>query len=289
MPVSARRLTIDTHPMMQARNRTPHVSLTLTTWPFLSSLAVLILNDGWFKHAWPGVVTGKLSDVAGISLVTLLLIAAAPTRARIVMATLAAVFTWWKSPLAQPAIDAVNLHLPLSIGRVVDYTDLFALLVMPCCLPIARDPARFAIPGPRLRRLLTPPLAIATMFAVCATSAVPLQREYRFTQRDPAALLNHTVVAAAIAEAARKLDLECIECGQTSVTAAYRNDDLYFAYSFPAANTVAIAVTAYPGGFFLPNHDEAVKNADRLRGELQKRMANVYGNLEFDDRVGQLR
>ena len=34
--------------------------------PFLVSLTVLLLNDRWWKGAWPGFVTGKLSDVAGV-------------------------------------------------------------------------------------------------------------------------------------------------------------------------------------------------------------------------------
>lgn len=34
----------------------------------LVSLAVLVVNDRWLKSAWPGVVTGKLSDCAGLAL-----------------------------------------------------------------------------------------------------------------------------------------------------------------------------------------------------------------------------
>lgn len=32
----------------------------------LGAMAVLALNDHWGKAAWPGLVTGKLSDVAGL-------------------------------------------------------------------------------------------------------------------------------------------------------------------------------------------------------------------------------
>ena len=32
----------------------------------LAALALWILNDHWAKHAYPGLVTGKLSDVAGL-------------------------------------------------------------------------------------------------------------------------------------------------------------------------------------------------------------------------------
>ena len=39
----------------------------------LGSVLVLVLNDHWWKHAWPGVVTGKLSDIAGLVFFPLLL------------------------------------------------------------------------------------------------------------------------------------------------------------------------------------------------------------------------
>ncbi len=40
------------------------------------ALALLLLNDHWAKAAWPGFVTGKLSDVAGLVMFPLALQAA---------------------------------------------------------------------------------------------------------------------------------------------------------------------------------------------------------------------
>ena len=37
------------------------------------SLVLLVLNDHLLKQAWPGAVTGKLSDVAGLVVAPLLL------------------------------------------------------------------------------------------------------------------------------------------------------------------------------------------------------------------------
>lgn len=37
------------------------------------AIAVLVLNDHWWKHAFPGFVTGKLSDVAGMVFFPLML------------------------------------------------------------------------------------------------------------------------------------------------------------------------------------------------------------------------
>lgn len=49
----------------------------LTSPPPLAAVALLALNDHVFKAAWPGPVTGKLSDLAGLFYFPLLLTAAA--------------------------------------------------------------------------------------------------------------------------------------------------------------------------------------------------------------------
>lgn len=38
-------------------------------------IAVLLFNDHWLKQAWPGVISGKLSDIAGLVFFPLLLVA----------------------------------------------------------------------------------------------------------------------------------------------------------------------------------------------------------------------
>ena len=40
-------------------------TLALTDWRFVLALSLLIANDRFLKRAWPGFVTGKLSDVVG--------------------------------------------------------------------------------------------------------------------------------------------------------------------------------------------------------------------------------
>lgn len=40
-----------------------------------TSLAVLVANDHWLKAHWPGLVTGKVSDLAGLTFFPLVLIA----------------------------------------------------------------------------------------------------------------------------------------------------------------------------------------------------------------------
>ena len=47
---------------------------------FVTAVAVLVVNDHALKAAWPGLVTGKLSDVAGSAMMGTLLTAATGRR-----------------------------------------------------------------------------------------------------------------------------------------------------------------------------------------------------------------
>ncbi|MDB5968474.1 MAG: hypothetical protein JWQ90_924 [Hydrocarboniphaga sp.] len=81
------------------RNR---LSNTLTSWPFLACLVCLLLNDWWLKPAVPSVVTGKLSDFAGIAVVGMVLLSISPTRRLVIFLALSLVFLWWKSSASAP-------------------------------------------------------------------------------------------------------------------------------------------------------------------------------------------
>ena len=92
---------------------------------FLAALATLIANDVVLKARFPGVVTGKLSDFAGLFDFVVFWAAFAPRWRWHIGAATAIAFVWWKSPLSQPVVDALHLH------RTVDVTDLVALVVIP--------------------------------------------------------------------------------------------------------------------------------------------------------------
>ena len=96
-------------------------SAILLAWPFLIALLALLLNDGVLKYAYPGWLTGKLSDFAGLFVVAGLLLAAWPRRVGLLLFGAAALFAWWKSPQSQWLIDFFN-HRGMSIGRIVDFT-----------------------------------------------------------------------------------------------------------------------------------------------------------------------
>ncbi len=92
---------------------------------FAGSIALLLLNDHVLKAAWPGFVTGKVSDVAGVAMVAIGL-AALLRRPGIAFGVTAVAFTLLKTvPVAAVWASPV-------LGGVTrtDPTDLIALLVL---------------------------------------------------------------------------------------------------------------------------------------------------------------
>lgn len=260
------------------------LAATLTTWPFVASLLVLLVNDAWLKAAYPGLVTGKLSDVAGTAVVTLLLLTVLPNRPGLVYAGMAAAFAWWKSPLSQPFLDAANALLPVTLGRVVDYTDLLALCVMPLCRQVVAGPGAYAVPGPWMRRLLVAPMVALTLFGLMATSVLPLTRqEYVIKRADPAAELTPGLVAEVVAEVARKHGLACKECSDTKTTATYSGDGLSLSYTFPATNAIAFTVQASTGTPLI--NPSGGEKADRLRTDLKTTLAIRFRGLEYIEKL----
>lgn len=124
------------------------------SWAPLTAVALLALNDHVFKDLWPGAVTGKLSDFAGLFYFPLLLtaggrlavgawraLAGAPRGTRIpplrrAHLTLAAVLTGLVfaainlDPRAMRVWDAA-LSLVMPSRGTVDASDLVALVMLP--------------------------------------------------------------------------------------------------------------------------------------------------------------
>jgi hypothetical protein len=255
----------------------------LTTWPFLVSLVALLLNDAWLKGAFPGFVTGKLSDFAGVAVVGLLLLALNPAHPIRTMTGVAVAFAWWKSPLSQSAIDVFNAYSAVQIGRVVDYTDLVAVGVLPAIARVARQPMAFQIPGNALRRVLVVPVAALTMLGLMATSVIPTRQDYQVRQPDVGTPLNRDAIAKTLARVAEKHGLKCQDCAETSSRARYVGDGMTFEYRFVDANLLAFGVDAIPNGLFFGL--SGTEKADRLRASLKIELASLHKGLEYVERL----
>jgi hypothetical protein len=152
----------------------PRVRCGLLLTPvFAVSVVVLAVNDRWLKAAWPGLVTGKLSDVAGVVMVAMLVCALGlPIRWSLAMTVI--------SFAALKLIPAVAVTAAPVLGGVTrtDPTDLVALIAL---WPLARwlgrrtgiaDPAGRDRPWrERAAWTLIPAKVVALGAAVLATTA----------------------------------------------------------------------------------------------------------------------
>lgn len=98
---------------------------------FFLALMVLVLNDHYWKGTYSNALTGKLSDIAGLVLLPLYLAYLFPRLGQRAVWVSAVFFLFWKSPLATPFIDCYSLVAPISITRVIDYTDYLAFAILP--------------------------------------------------------------------------------------------------------------------------------------------------------------
>lgn len=108
----------------------PKASLLLHP-AFIISLFTLLLNDFYWKYEYHNWLTGKLSDFAGLIVLPVFLIAFLPYSRKAIVLFSALLFIWWKTPLSEFLIHFFNQQCSLPVRRVVDYTDLFALVALP--------------------------------------------------------------------------------------------------------------------------------------------------------------
>ncbi|MEV0625885.1 hypothetical protein [Nonomuraea wenchangensis] len=137
----------------------------------VAGVIVLLVNDHLLKQAWPGFVTGKLSDVAGL-LVAPPLLALLFLRRADLAATLATGVLFALVKTTETGAEAASHVWTLVAGpsRVLaDPTDLLALPALALAWWV-RARSLTAPSSPRLRVLLTAPLAL---LAVAASGTAP--------------------------------------------------------------------------------------------------------------------
>jgi hypothetical protein len=139
----------------------------------IAGVIVLLVNDHLLKQAWPGFVTGKLSDVAGLVVAPALLALLLRRRADLAATVLTGVlFALVKT--TETGAEAASQAWTLVAGPsriLADPTDLLALPALALAWWVRRRSLTSA-PSARGRIVVTMPLAV---LAVTATSAAPAQ------------------------------------------------------------------------------------------------------------------
>lgn len=176
----------------------------LLSWPFLASLVILSANDWYLKPLYNNWVTGKLSDFSGLLLCCLFLFALFPRRVGLSSWSIAAGFAWWKSPLAQPLIDLVQAAGLTSFDRVVDYSDLLALTMIPVAVALFSRPSLPRIPSSIHDEWLRKVLFGLSFFAITGTSMVPHHESYYLRKAEGTGRFETNTVTTVLAKVADK-------------------------------------------------------------------------------------
>lgn len=139
----------------------------LTSPYFLISLSLLLLNDFLLKQTFHNILTGKISDFAGLFVFPIFFYAFFPKNKKTIFILTGIFFSFWKSELSQPIINFWNSSLLFPIHRTVDYTDLLALMSLPAAYKFSDTESQIYFPWGRVGWAFSFTLSL---FAFCATS-----------------------------------------------------------------------------------------------------------------------
>lgn len=106
---------------------------------FIFCIFLLFLNDHFFKWEYSNWITGKLSDFIGILILPFILTFFAPRFLKTNILITGLFFIFWKSKYSNGLIEFYNKFAFIKITRVIDYTDLIALTMLPLSYLIIRN------------------------------------------------------------------------------------------------------------------------------------------------------
>lgn len=246
--------------------------------PFLACLGALLLNDTWLKHAYPGVLAGKVSDFAGLAVVGLLAAAALPRHRTAGAIAIAAAFAWWKSPLSGPAIHWLST-CGIALSRVVDYTDLVALSVLPLCGPAAERACARRVDTGAIRRAASVPVGLAAALAIMGTSMAMAHRDYDLRPVNADARVDEARVKELVDEVAARHGMQWISPTSKAGVTHYQGAGLWLDYHLDEARGIRFNVAATMNGMFFGTRAE--QRADELRQDLKDTFARNMPGLEY--------
>lgn len=103
----------------------------LFNWLFISGLVLLALNDHFLKWQFSNWFTGKISDVVGLFILPMFILFIFPKLKTYAISLCGLFFIFWKLPVSESFINTYNQFSIIPIVRTIDYSDLFALIILP--------------------------------------------------------------------------------------------------------------------------------------------------------------
>jgi len=144
----------------------PKYNLLTATW-FIIGLIVLLLNDLYFKYSFPGIITGKLSDFAGLFIFPYFLAVFFSNHKLKMYGGTALFFIFWKHEISQAFIEYIAQLTHTHTYRTVDLTDLVALSILPVSYWYFKKNEKNAEDN---RFVLSVCIGTVSIIAFCATS-----------------------------------------------------------------------------------------------------------------------
>ena len=165
----------------------------------------------------------------------------------------------------------------LRFGRVVDYSDLLALVSIPVAYQVSRRIDLYQVSRPAIRKVLAMPILALSFLAVLGTSVIPYSDRYSIRRPDGYEPLDAAAAASIIADVARKHGLNCVDCDRMTERAEYRGGSMTMSYRISEQRVISFTIEDYPGLLF----DRAWARMQRLRQDLQAELGTRFHNMEF--------
>ena len=143
----------------------------ITNYVFVIGILLLFLNDHIFKFQFSNFFTGKLSDICGIIIFPMLLTFCFPKLRENSVFLVAAIFTFWKSEYSQTLINFYNEYSFIETSRIIDYSDLFVLFLLPIPYIIIKNTKR--LENIQIKKVNPKWIFLPSIFIFLATSPPP--------------------------------------------------------------------------------------------------------------------
>jgi hypothetical protein len=98
---------------------------------FVLSLTLLLANDFYLKARFNNSITGKLLDLVGLILFPWFWSLVFKSNVKSIYIFTFLFFIFWKTEASTLFINTLNTNTGIGFGRVIDYSDLWTLLVLP--------------------------------------------------------------------------------------------------------------------------------------------------------------
>jgi len=246
---------------------------------FLASLGLLVINDIYLKTHFPGWLSGKLSDFTGLVVLPLLLFSIFPRHVLSAAFGVALLFIWWKAPYSTGFIDLAN-KAGIGFSRVVDYTDLLALLMIPVAARFFRlhRTADKAITSGRT--IVVIPGVVISCLAVAGTTLTPYTRAFLIQGARQETVLTEAGVEEILATLADSPDFSCSNRSSTTEDQVRicNIDGIWFTYKILEGRVSFVVENSLP---LFGKGKRVMRNTDQLVEEIKRAFGEAVEGLEY--------